>query len=287
VTGNGISCPGTCSRDYFPGTNVSLTAQPGSGFEFSGWAGACSGTGTCDLTITNTAADVTATFIPIPHTLTATVNGSGTVTGNGISCPGTCSKIYDEGTSVSLAAAPAAGFAFTGWTGACSGTGTCDLTMANDKDVTATFTAIPHTLTVTVKGKGHVSGNGISCPGTCSKIYDEGTAMSLSAQPAAGFKFAGWSGACTGQAACQFMITKDSAVTATFKLVPVCVVPKVKGNALSRAETLIRAAHCAVGNVTRPPHSKGKKLIVGSTKPGAGTRHPAGTKVAIALVVKR
>jgi hypothetical protein len=142
-------------------------------------------------------------------------------------------------------------------------------------------------LTVTVKGKGTVTGNGISCPGSCAQTYRDGTALSLTAKPAAGFTFSGWSGACTGAAGCHFTINGNSALTATFAAIPMCVVPNVRGDALARAETLITAAHCGVGKVTRPAHSAGQQLVVGSTAPGAGTKHPAGTKVAITLVRKR
>ena len=38
-----------------------------------------------------------------------------------------------------LTATPDAGSVFTGWTGDCTGTGTCTLTMSADHTVTATF----------------------------------------------------------------------------------------------------------------------------------------------------
>jgi len=41
---------------------------------------------------------------------------------------------------VTLTPTPAAGFKFTGWAGACTGTGICSLKMDSDKTVTATFT---------------------------------------------------------------------------------------------------------------------------------------------------
>lgn len=64
--------------------------------------------------------------------------GSGTVTGTGINCGADCSETYTSGTSVTLSASPTSG-TFTGWSGACTGTGTCSLTMNANKSVTATF----------------------------------------------------------------------------------------------------------------------------------------------------
>ena len=70
-------------------------------------------------------------------------SGKGTVRGGSIQCPGTCSHNYAAGTSVTLAATPAAGSRFAGWSGACSGAGTCTLALPYDQAVTATFISSP------------------------------------------------------------------------------------------------------------------------------------------------
>jgi hypothetical protein len=68
--------------------------------------------------------------------------GSGTVSGQGLRCPNTCSESYPEGDQVTLSATPTAGSEFAGWSGGgCTGTGTCTITMDSDQNVTATFTA--------------------------------------------------------------------------------------------------------------------------------------------------
>ncbi len=67
-------------------------------------------------------------------------SGSGTVSGNGISCPGNCMSNYPSGETVVLTADPASGSTFAGWSGAgCSGRGTCTVTLSADQSVTATF----------------------------------------------------------------------------------------------------------------------------------------------------
>jgi probable HAF family extracellular repeat protein len=80
---------------------------------------------------------------PSPH-LSVTLAGSGTgmVISDpaGINCPAACSASYKTGTNVHLTASPLTGSAFTGWSGACSGTGACNLLMNTPgKEVTATF----------------------------------------------------------------------------------------------------------------------------------------------------
>ena len=67
--------------------------------------------------------------------------GSGTVTSApaGIDCGATCSDSFAGNSTVTLTATPAAGSAFAGWGGACSGTGACTVTMNAAKTVTATF----------------------------------------------------------------------------------------------------------------------------------------------------
>jgi beta-xylosidase len=144
VAGGAISCGSTCGATYTSGATVTLTATAASGSTFSAWSGACAGTGTCIVSMT---ADrtVTATFTAQVTTYGLTVTkagtGSGTVTSSpaGISCGSTCNATYASGTSVTLSAAAGSGASFAGWSGACTGTGSCVLTMTAARSVTATF----------------------------------------------------------------------------------------------------------------------------------------------------
>ncbi|MCB1767041.1 MAG: DUF4214 domain-containing protein, partial [Candidatus Competibacteraceae bacterium] len=74
-------------------------------------------------------------------TVTTTGTGTGTVSSNpaGINCGSDCSQSYPEGASVTLTANPDSNSTFAGWSGACSGSGTCVVTMDAAKNVTATF----------------------------------------------------------------------------------------------------------------------------------------------------
>ena len=85
------------------------------------------------------------------ETLTVTTGGTGTGTITsipaGISCPGTCSMTVNYGSEITVVEIPAAGSAFDGWGGSCSGVAGCQVAMRSAADVTATFNATQATST--------------------------------------------------------------------------------------------------------------------------------------------
>jgi VCBS repeat-containing protein len=74
-------------------------------------------------------------------TVSKSGTGTGTVTSNpaGIACGATCSAGFNQGTSVTLTATPGAGAVFSGWSGACTGSGTCIVSMTVARSVNAAF----------------------------------------------------------------------------------------------------------------------------------------------------
>lgn len=74
-------------------------------------------------------------------TLSVGVNGQGGLksTPAAIDCGNVCTGSFDIGARVQLTAAPADGMMLAGWSGACSGAGTCTLTMSSDLEATARF----------------------------------------------------------------------------------------------------------------------------------------------------
>jgi hypothetical protein len=65
---------------------------------------------------------------------------------------------------------------------------------------------------------------------------------------------------------------------------PNCVVPKLKGKSLTTARKLLHKAHCTLGKVKRPRHSRHHHLVVGSQSPRAGKRLANDAKVNVKLV---
>jgi YVTN family beta-propeller protein len=170
-------------------------------------------------------------FIRPPNlTVAATGSGSGTVTSSpsGIACGGggsQCASPFAVGTTITLTASAAAGSSFTGWSGGgCSGTGSCVITPTADTTVIATFTTIPSSmLSVASAGSGAVTSNpsGINCGATCSASFETGTQVTLTATPAAGSSFLGWSsGGCSGTGTCIVTLSADTTVSATFATLP-------------------------------------------------------------------
>ncbi len=172
---------------------------------------------------------------PVLHGLTVNVAGEGTVASNptGIeNCTaGACTAQYDQGTTVTLSAVPAAGSTFVGWTGSCVGAATCMVRMDRAHTVNATFTKIgnplPNLVVLSVALSGEGTGVvtsapvGINCSiPSCVANFDRDASVTLTAQAADGSTFAGWMGACMGTAECTVTLGVDTSVTAVFNKKP-------------------------------------------------------------------
>jgi hypothetical protein len=219
--------------------------------------------------------------------------GSGAVVSSGpagIDCGSTCS--FDGGASVTLTAVPSSGSRFAGWSGGgCTGTGSCVVnTGISEQTITAMFVrTVKIEISKRGKGSGLVSSRpaGIQCGATCSASFDAGTSVTLTATPSRGSVFAGWSGrGCKVGRSCLLSdITGARALTATFHLLPKCVVPKVEGKPLKVAKRSIRTHNCAVGRIRHAASRTIKKGHVISQGRKAGRRLGHGAK--ISLVISR
>lgn len=96
-------------------------------------------------------------------------------------------------------------------------------TNANSTTVTATVLPPSYLLSVSVSGTGTVTSSpaGISCAPTCSATFTYGSLVDLTAVPAAGATFAGWSGAgCSGTGTCTVAMTSAQSLIASFSQTP-------------------------------------------------------------------
>ena len=174
---------------YLAGTVVNLTAVPALGYQFVNWSGDASGTALSVPVTMDGNKNVTANFElipPINYTLTTNAtNGSITVDK---------APPYLAGTVVNLTALPASGYQFVNWSGDASGTAlSVPVTMDGNKNVTANFEPIPVYYTLTTNAT-----NGSITGATSGTQYLAGTQVTLTAVPASGYSFTGWSGGATG-----------------------------------------------------------------------------------------
>ena len=185
--------------EYQQGTEVTLTATPDEGYEFSGWSD-----GSTEATRVITASEnlsLTASFteLIISYTLTVTSGEGGSVNSQG--------GEYNEGTEITLTATPGEGYRFTGWSDG-STEESITITLSEDTSIEALFELIPvYTVTVTAEG-GEVTGAG---------EYQEGTEITLTASASEGYRFTGWSDGSTGETI-AITLYSDTALTANFEL---------------------------------------------------------------------
>jgi hypothetical protein len=187
---------GTCAGQYIEAATVTLFATPGPG-QAVAWEGctAVPSPNACEVEIGASETTVKAAFSQITHALTLTKagTGAGQVTCNGASC----AARYPQGTALTIAASPAAGSTFAGWSGGgCSGTGACQLTLNADTSLTATFNANPPpaeercvvpTLAGKTLGQARTALSAAHCAlGTVSKPKKKGHLVVKSSSPAAG-----------------------------------------------------------------------------------------------------
>ena len=110
----------------------------------------------------------------------------------------------------------------SGAAGATAGTsGAAGATAGTSGAAGATVSAYTLTVHRGGTGSGAVSSNvgGINCGATCSAMINSGVMVTLTAAPATGSTFGGWSGGgCSGTGTCQVTVTAAAEVTATFTL---------------------------------------------------------------------
>ena len=221
-TGGTVSGGGT----YYEGDRVTVTATPSSGYQFSCWRNAVTGSPVStsasyafeaheNLSLT---AEFTRTAVPVQTYIVRTSAGEGgTVTGGGS---------YKEGTSVTVRATAASGYDFVNWTEdgrAVSTDSVYTFTVSEDRNLTAVFAkqdpdtpdtpAATHTVRVTASplAGGTVSGGG---------TYEENTPVTVTAAANEGYQFVEWrehGNKASGDASFTITASQDRELTAVFE----------------------------------------------------------------------
>lgn len=224
----GIDCGGRCTASVEAGTEISLEALSDGNASFASWVGDCDGAGPCRLRMDGPKS-VTAEFRLGPPGMTLQVQngGGGTVTSSpaAINCGTACAATFLPGTVVTLTAAPAPNFRFSGWFGECRGTGTCTVTLDAPRQVFASFASTQLIAWLSVYKQGSGSGTvtsapvGIDCGPVCWASFPVGAEVTVTATPGPDSAFAGWiggNGACSGTGPCRIALPGWTWLSATF-----------------------------------------------------------------------
>jgi uncharacterized repeat protein (TIGR02543 family) len=135
----GTVTPDNTNNPYPAGATITLTAAPGSGWYFDHWFGDASGSINPLQVTMNSDLVITGFFLAYPtYSVALVTNGQGTI---GLNPPG---GSYFSNATITATATPAAGWVFTGWSGAMTSTSSPD-SFAVDANVslTGSFAQLP------------------------------------------------------------------------------------------------------------------------------------------------
>jgi len=182
------------TTEYDSGTTVKLTAQAAAEWVFVGWTGDIESSEESVQIVIGEPKEVTATFEKKKYPLSVNIEGEGEVIEEIVEADRTTD--YDSGTTVKLTAEPADEWLFTGWSGDIGEIDPTEnpiqLSIIESKTVTATFEKKKYPLTVNIEGEGEVLEEIVNTGKTID--YDSGTTVKLTAVPAEGWEFVGWTG---------------------------------------------------------------------------------------------
>lgn len=190
--------------------------------------------------------------------------GAGTVRSAdqaGLRCGEACEGEFALDRPVDLAAEAAPHSRFAGWSGcpAVLLNGRCRVSLHADTTVGADFEPVPQVaLTISVAGMGHgtvaSAPAGIGCEASCAAGFDEGSAVTLTATPAPGSAFAGWSGceSQSGTGPCVVGMSAPRSVVADFEPLAIPAPPPLPPPPRHRLSVSIAGSAGAGGSVNGP-----------------------------------
>jgi len=193
--GGQVTSPGEDIFTYDCGTVVPLVAAAEEGYYFVNWSGDVD-------TIANISAPTTSITMMGDYSITANfelippgqfVLTTSSTAGGSVATPGEGTSPYDEGTTVDLVAEAEECYEFVNWTGdtvADPNSTATNITMDEDKSVTANFALLSYNLTA-----DSTDGGQVTSPDEGTFPYDCGTVVDLVAEADLGYHFVEWTGA--------------------------------------------------------------------------------------------
>ena len=125
---------------------------------------------------------------------------------------------YEAGQTVSVTATPQGEYVFTSWSDG-NTNATRTITVSSNSTLTANFEKRKYPLTLNIEGEGEVLEEIVNAGRTTD--YDSGTTVKLTAVPAEGWEFIGWTGAIEStELEVQLLVGEAKEVNAEFKKIP-------------------------------------------------------------------
>jgi hypothetical protein len=210
VVGQGTVELDPASDLYDHGSEVSMSAIPASGWEFVKWSGDINETTTPYSITVLKPMSVVAEFQRKEYPLTIEIVGNGEV--QEVVIPQRTTD-YSFETLVELTPIPAEGWDFVEWSGDISGNDSpVEISITGSMSITATFRLKQYSLEVNTEGSGNVVIDSVQ------EFYNHGTTVNLTAIPADGWDFNGWTGdRVESDATIQIEFLSDVNLTAKFE----------------------------------------------------------------------
>ena len=147
----------------------------------------------------------------VKYTITLTAGEGGTVSTTG--------GEYEAGQTVSVTATPQGEYVFKDWSDG-NTDATRTITIGSNSTLTANFEKRKYPLTVNFEGEGEVIEEIVNSGRTTD--YDSGTTVKLTAVPAEGWEFVGWTGAIEStELEVQLLVSEAKEVNAVFSFMPI------------------------------------------------------------------
>lgn len=221
---------------YEAGDPLTLTAVANNGYTFTGWSGSSTSANATLSGPVDSDLDLTANFLPT-YKLTINISHQG----RGYARRDPVKDAYTANEQVTVTATPASGYRFTGWSGAASGTANpATIIMKGDKTLTANFQTA-YTLTTMPSPPA----GGVVTRYPDKEAYTSGERVIVTAEPAEGYTFTGWTGAVTSRnTTVTVTMNRNKTLTPNFylKTIPPPAAPKPEPAAKepSSADIIIR-----------------------------------------------
>ncbi len=181
---------------YYEGETATLTATPAEGWIFTGWTGGITSTENPVNVNIESDKEITSNFEQKSYSLALSISPEDAENA-GCSAIQSGNGTYIHGEKATLTATPAEGWIFTGWTGGITSTeNPVSVNIESDKEITSNFEQKSYSLALSISPED-AENAGCTANQSGNGTYIHGEKATLTATPAEGWIFTGWTGGIT------------------------------------------------------------------------------------------